>query len=275
MTNNLKLCWAGRLTLVCLWASSNGWAASPVVITPEMDFSSPRPDLSPAPAPVVLVAPPAKKKKKGLPIKYRVKNQTLLDRCNAGVASECRRLSERYVLEEDFENGSLFLQKACLENDAISCDRYGDQNSGVEAALAFKKACDRGLERACKKLLPLAELLPPGQRPGTARSSPVPEAYRGSQLTYELLCDRTVDECSAQGAALLEGADRERGLVLLKGACERKFAPACLKMAVDYEKAGDVPRALREYLSACDHGRADACEKSRQLKKQGFVAAPN
>ncbi len=247
-------------------------AFPPVFRGREVEWS---PSPKPAPVPRAAVSPRAPSKprvKKKYPATKSV--QTL--QCETGVAASCLGLGKRLEDEGALVEAKSRFQRGCALGSALACDLYGDRErtggSSLEAALAYRKACDGGVRLACSKLKPLENLLPPSST--NTGPSPLPDTFRGSQLSYDSLCSSEPTVCAQEGATLLDGVGKERGLVLLRGSCDRGVAMACVRLGVFYEEGSDFPRALREYRRGCEKGFDAACAKSRELRSRGIPEAP-
>jgi TPR repeat protein len=211
-----------------------------------------------------------------------------------------RALVDRVESDRAFEQGLVLLEAACGQGDPPACTtlgrtylhRFRERSAWNRAADLLGRACGRGHAPACTGLgEALGKRAPSDRSPGPRRDAEEAfrrgctmgdaegcERYGRSLLGDEPGADRAGalealargcrlgrrSSCHLLGATRIERTDeREDGVSLLAGNCQRGYAPSCTVVARLFAPLvgaqPDCGRALSPAEAACAAGEAQGC----------------
>ncbi len=165
-----------------------------------------------------------------------------------------------YATQSTCPGGSVFEAGKCARprNDTPHLCEYGD-------ARDCKAQCDHGNAPSCTRLGLMHE-----------RGEGVAQDAQAAALAYDRACTGDdVPACARLGATLVARTDADRGLGLLRKACDAGWSVGCQGVIEHFSKhpppAGTnlIPIVQR----ACDAGSADGCATLGEVHKQGLGIA--
>lgn len=160
-------------------------------------------------------------------------------------------------------------QRACYELGRLAWDGIGTLRDRQRAAALFEDACEGNVIVSCRRS---ADLLLAGEFIDG-------DATRASTY-YQKACDfGDLAACDALGALYRAGKGVERSpekaVELFDRSCKRGEASGCRNMALNYVAKGDLKNTVHYYGRGCKAGDGTACADAAKLYASGSTGEAN